>query len=99
MQNLQFKYYVKQDGLVQFQLPEDVREQLVDFIVITQSSVQHAIPTEQNVDWAHQLIKAQQLVMQYIPAEQDLVAELLDDRQQALHDESRIIYAIADKYY
>jgi len=87
MQNMQFKYYVKRDGLVQFQLPEDAREQLIDFIVITQPSVQHASPTEQNVDWALRLIKAQQLVAQYIPAEQDLVAELLDDRQQALHDE------------
>lgn len=34
-----------------------------------------------------QIIKAQQLVAQYIPADQDLVAELLEDRQQELHDE------------
>jgi hypothetical protein len=84
MQSMQFKYYVKHDGLVQFQLPDSAREQLIDFVVVMQTSVQQARDTEQDVDWAHQLIKAQQLVAQYIPAEQDLVAELLDDRQQAL---------------
>jgi len=87
MQSIHFNAYVGQDGLVQFQLPNDIKNQEVELLVVVQPVVQKIESTEKLADWATQLQKAQQLVNQYVSAERNLVAELIDERQQAVNNE------------
>jgi hypothetical protein len=87
MQSIHFNAYVGQDGLVQFQLPNDIKNQEVELFVIVQPVVQKIESTEKPADWAMQLQEAQQLVNQYLSEERDLVAELIDERRQAVNNE------------
>ncbi len=82
MQSIHFNAYVGQDGLVQFQLPNDIKNQEVELFVIVQPVVQKIESSEKPADWVMQLQEAQQLVNQYVSAERNLVAELIDERRQ-----------------
>ena len=81
MQSIHFNVYVDEEGLVQFRLPDNIKNQEVELLVVVQPVVQK---TE---SWVVQLPKAQQLVKQYISEEKDLVAELIDERRQSADDE------------
>jgi len=87
MRSVHFQVTVGQEGLVQFQLPDDFKNQEVELIVVIQPVVQKTPPVEKSVDWVISLQKARQLVKQSIPAERDLVAELLAERRRMANDE------------
>lgn len=83
MQSVHFRTTVGQEGWVQFQLPDDFKNQEVELVVVIQPVTQKTTTVEKSVDW----VKAHQLVKQYIPAERNLVSELLDERRRMANDE------------
>ena len=81
MQSIHFNIYVDDDGLVQFQLPNNIKNQEVELLVVVQPVAQKRGSTEKQTHFSTQLPTAQQLVKQYISEPRDLVAELIDERR------------------
>lgn len=82
MQSIHFNIYVDDNGLVQFQLPNNIKNQEVELLVIVQPVAQKTESAGKQINWTTQLPKAQQLVKPYISETRDLVAELIDERRR-----------------
>ena len=82
MQSIHLNLYVDDDGLVQFQLPNNIKNQEVELLVVVQPVAQKTGSVEKQTHFSTQLPTAQQLVKQYISEQRDLVAELIDERRR-----------------